>query len=350
MDIGNQPKPEKTPAASEAAEKQSRLARLRAALTTPTEPTLWGALRQDEREFLQHWWKISQAELMADPFDQSVVDNLRPAATWDEGTPQGFLLAVATISTPIVADSLIEIRTIDKGAQIAVGIDCTAEERDKWLAAGLVKTLPCMTVRALVTSSLGVSVPRLTRGKLLCIRGESDERILMQWLEIGYVEHICEGAYRGKLSELRPCPLPRKAKVTQEIEKITRPGEPMQRRAIQRFSSEFADPPRIGGPRFQYGVSYEQRPVVKVRSRFTGVIDGLHVTRGTTFEVGSRWAMAVVADPALKLQLDEPRLGMYTIQGIDCDVLLRGNEDWLPDAKPGDAPLEVLDPIPAEAA
>ena len=266
-------KPETPPAASNAEPSNpsattSNLARveaIRAKQATPSPASLWSALDDRERRYLQVLWKDGAAEIMARDLadSQHVLDYLRPTPKWAEGSAQGFLVSVHTISTIVTDGALLGVRTIDIGTRLRVGVDCTPEERDKWLAAGLVKTLPCVTVRALVNSSVGVSNPKLIRGQLLVIEGGGNERLLVQWLELGFVEHICDGAYKGDLSALRSCPLPVKRQRKSRM-KVVPTGDGYVRQIAEEYeeTAEFATGPHVFGSR---GFHAELPPLVRCR-------------------------------------------------------------------------------------
>lgn len=305
----------RTPPVSSNAE---RVKALQAKLSEPPPASLSSVLMPQERDYLCFLWEIDQAELAArDLADHAgILEYLRPPARWAEGSAQGTLVTEKTISIPIVGDGLIDIRTIDKGTRLHVGLDCTAIEAQKWLAAGLVRSLPCTTVRALITTNIGVSVPTLVRGQLLTIEGGGEERLLLHLLELGYAEFICAGAYRDDPAALRQCPLPRKSLGGGKMVSSTSPdGTTRQVYVPGSLSSEFVRAPRpLGSDKFDWTSTpiaiFETNESGRYGEHFRwlgGDIVRWHVFAG----------LKIMADPTTRTRHGEPALKFLGIVGRD---------------------------------
>jgi hypothetical protein len=348
-----EPQPEKPP--------QSNIDRVKqyvAKLAAPAEPMLWDALRPDERQFLQHWWKISQAELMAEPFDQTVIDNLRPAPRWGANAARGFLVTMVDLAIPFMVGDALDVRVIEKNRRLVIGRDVSPEKAADWVSKGQAKLLPSFIVRCLVSGwPFGISSPadRLERGEIEAREGTTDSRaddynrLTHIGFEMGFVELVTNFDYRSNPETLGPCPLPRKSTVTVDRQQVHTSGQPPREICVQKWGRDFADPPVIVSSRFRYSVSPEQRPVAKVRALATFSVDGFHFERGAEFEIGREWATRVVADKSLGMKMLSPG-ERYSVchMGIEYSHVVASPTyppEWLPGCVEGDAPLAFLTPL-----
>ena len=165
------------------------------------------------------------AGVMLVPFDQEVIDNLRPPAAWGKNSARRPLVMLRDDAVPFIVGDSWEVKILSEGTRQVIGRDCTGEQATKWLAAGSAKLLPCFYVRCLVSGwpfGLSASGDRLKRGEVEAQEGSTGSAAASDFnrrsaigFDAGMIELVNGFSYHDDPAKLGKCPLPRKSTMTQ---------------------------------------------------------------------------------------------------------------------------------------
>ncbi len=185
---------------------------------------------------LKAWWEIYHGEAPAADVTPEMMAELflRAPARWAKNAPLG-LMTMRPGSSAVGLHHEDEDDTLDEFTEYKIGIDVSESAVNRLVAKRKAVMLPCLTIRVLAASwpfPFGAAIippqfnavnqaehDRLVRefassftsgvrGQLLLLAGTRSDRRIQQGLELGLIDVVSEGRYKGELEHLGTCPSP----------------------------------------------------------------------------------------------------------------------------------------------